>query len=47
MLALSKKLLTVYAVHSNFDLVTSLLALFVARKVAEMTIEMIECYHLR
>ena len=32
---------------SNFDLVSSLLALFAARKVAQMTSEMIECYHLR
>ena len=36
-----------YLAHSNFDLVSSLLALFVARKVAQMTTEMIECYHLR
>ena len=34
-------------VHPNFDLVSSLLALFAARKVAQMTTEMIECYHLR
>ena len=34
-------------VHSNFDLVSSLPAIFVARKVAQMTTEMIECYHLR
>ena len=34
-------------VHSNFDIISSLLALFVARKVDEMTTEMIECYHLR
>ena len=34
-------------VHPNFDLVSSLLALFEARKVAQMTTEMIECYQLR
>ena len=34
--------------HSNFDLVSFLLALFSARKVAQMTNEMVECcYHLR
>ena len=35
-----------FLVHPNFDLVSSLLALFAARNVAQMTIEMIECYHL-
>ena len=36
-----------FLVHPNFDLVSSLLALFAARKVVQMTTEMIECYHLR
>ena len=36
-----------FSVHPNFDLVSSLLALFVAKKVAQMTTEMIECYHLK
>ena len=36
-----------FLVHSNVDLVSSLIALFAARKVAQMTTEMIECYHLR
>jgi hypothetical protein len=36
-----------FLVQPNFELVTSLLDLFVARKVAQMTTEMIECYHLR
>ena len=36
-----------FLVHPNFDLVSSLLALFTAKEVAQMTIEIIECYHLR
>ena len=36
-----------FLVHPNFDLVSFLIALFAARKVAQMTTEMIECYHLR
>ena len=32
--------------HPDVDLVSSFLALFADRKVAQMTIEMIECYHL-
>ena len=36
-----------FLVHPNFDLVSSLLVLFAARKVVQMTTEMIECYHLR
>ena len=36
-----------FLVQPNFQLVSSLLALFEARKVAQMTTEMIECYHLR
>ena len=31
----------------KFDPVSSFLDIFVARKVAQMTTEMIECYHLR
>ena len=33
--------------HPNFDLVSSLLVIFAATKVVEMTTGMIECYHLR
>ena len=36
-----------FLVHINVDAVSSLLALFVSRKVAQMTTEMIKCYHLR
>ena len=36
-----------FQVHTNFDIVSSLLVLFAARKIAQMTTEMIECYHLR
>ena len=31
----------------NFEIASSLLVLFAARKIAQMTTEMIECYHLR
>ena len=36
-----------FLVHPNFDLVSSLLVIFAATKVVEMTTQMIECYHLR
>ena len=42
-----KKQESYFLVHPHFDLVSSILALFAARKVAQMISEMIECYHLR
>ena len=40
-------ILVYFLAHPNFDLVSYLLALFTARKLAQVTIEMIENYYLR